>query len=99
MECFDGGSPKHNQLGGLLPFFKCAKNTVRYQVFAPVALVSIKAPLRLCRTGLFLQIYYQVPQLAGCLKQQGPFSIGIAIPDGKRAFVFFYRRFTACQST
>ena len=30
MECFDGGSPKHNQLGGLLPFFKCAKNTVRY---------------------------------------------------------------------
>lgn len=31
MECFDGGSPKHNQLGGLLPFFKCAKNTVRYQ--------------------------------------------------------------------
>jgi hypothetical protein len=31
MECFDGGSPKHNQLGGLLPFFKCAKNTVRYR--------------------------------------------------------------------
>lgn len=43
MECFDGGSPKHNQLGGLLPFFKCAKNTVRYPIAALPALSRIFA--------------------------------------------------------
>ena len=42
MECFDGGSPKHNQLGGLLPFFKCAKNTVRYLAGTAV-LVKLQA--------------------------------------------------------
>ena len=46
MECFDGGSPKHNQLGGLLPFFKCAKNTVRYPFHKAFKDITADSPLQ-----------------------------------------------------
>ena len=43
MECFDGGSPKHHQLEGLLPFFNVRK--ISYVIPSPSSLLEISENL------------------------------------------------------